>query len=133
MPQVLEAQVINEVANLAREMGYRVTLEPTRIPRRNPWRDGLSSFVRRGRHRPDLLVEHGPSFAIVEVKSRPVLLGGVVQSQKYADHFDAPVVLCVRDDSFSRTPASVKNYAQMQDVRLCPVSEVRGILRELLG
>ena len=133
MAQIFEGQVLDDVVNIAREMGYRVTKEPRRVPHRSPWTGGLSSLVRGGRHRPDLLIENGASFVVVEVKTRPVLLGGVVQSQQYANHFDSPVVLCVPDDSFNKTPDSVKNYARKQNIRLCSVSKVRSVLKEVLG
>ena len=132
MTQVSESSVTRQVANIALELGYRVTLHPTRIPSKRPWTDGLASFVRGRRYRPDMLIEHGNSFAIVEVKSRPVLLGRITQSKEYADHFGAAVVLCLPDDSFHRTPASVKEYAVGQKICLCPLSKVGEALKELL-
>ena len=132
MTQILERDFVGQVADAARELGYKATVEPSRIPNRRFWPDGLVSWVRATRLRPDIIVEHGEEFVIIEVKALPVLLGGVVQARRYADHFDATVILCVPDDAFPKIPGSVRDFAERADVRLCPLSEVGGALKELL-
>ena len=132
MAKMLEVEFIPLVAEGLRELGYKATQEPTRIPNRSAWRDNLSTLVGGTRYRPDILVENGDKFALVETKTKPVLTGSVIQAQRYAEHFDAKVVLCVPDDVFPQTPKSVKNFAQDNGIRLCPQSEVGTALREIL-
>ncbi len=132
MTQILVSDFAVQVADAAREVGYKATLVPSHIPKRKFWPDGLVSWVRASRLRPDILVEHGAEFVIIEVKTNPVLLGGVIQARRYGDYFATSVILCVPDDSFFRIPGSVRDFAERANVRLCPLSEVGDALRELL-
>lgn len=133
MTQILERDFVGRVADAARRAGYRVTLEPSRIPNQRSWADGLVSLIRGPKFRPDILVEDDRSFVLVEVKSDPVLLGGVIRAKEYGDYFDASVVLCVPDESYDRIPGSVREFAVRANVRLCPLSEVGDALKELLA
>ena len=133
MTQMLETPFGLQVLDAARETGYKVTLEPTRIPNQKFWPDGLVSWVRGRKFRPDILVEHGKRMAIIETKSHPALLGSVIQAHQYGAHFDAASILCVPDDSFLLIPGSVREFAEQANVRLCPLSEVGDALKELLG
>ena len=132
MTQILEREIVLQVANIALEQGFEVTLDPGNIPTRNSWKTSLASLVTGRRYHPDILIESGPNFALVEVNSRPILLGGVTQVREYEDHFSASVVLCVPDDSFWKTPGSVKEYAVAQGVRICPLSKIAEELNEIL-
>ena len=98
MTRILEISFIPQIEAIIRELGYKLTREPSRVPHRRLWQDDPASLVRGLRFRPDILVEHGKKIAIVEVKTRPVLLGGVIQARQYADYFGAAVILCVPDD-----------------------------------
>ncbi len=133
MAQVLEAEVASQVGSVAKSMGYKVTRYPTHVPRQSHWKNSLESLIRTRRYRPDLLVENAKSSVIVEVKSRPVLLGGITQATKYKEYFNAAVILCIPDDCFQKTPESVRKYAVQQEVYLCSVSGIAQVLGKLLG
>ena len=132
MTRILEISFIPQVEDIIRESGYKLTREPSRVPHRRLWQDDPASLVRGLRFRPDILVERGKKIAIVEVKTRPVLLGGVIQARQYADYFGAAVILCVPDDVFPEIPRSVKTFAEEQGVHLCPLAEVGNALKDLL-
>ena len=132
MTQNLETNFITRVTEAIRTLGYNLTREPSRIPNRGFWRDDPASLVRGLRYRPDILVERGESFVIVEVKTRPVLLGGVMQAGQYADYFGATVIVCMPDDVFCKIPASVLALAADRHTRLCPLAEIGETLRDLL-
>ncbi len=133
MTRILEISFIPQVEDVIRELGYKLTREPSKVPNRKLWQDDPASLVRGLRYRPDILVERGKKFAIVEVKTRPVLLGGVIQARQYADYFDATVIICVPDNVFPEIPRSVKNFSEEQGIRLCPLSDVGDALKDLLG
>ena len=132
MTRILEISFIPQVEDIIRESGYKLTREPSRVPNRRLWQDDPASLVRGLKYRPDILVERGKKFAIVEVKTRPVLLGGIIQARQYADYFGAAVILCVPDDVFPEIPASVKTFAEEQGVRLCPLDKIGNALKNLL-
>ena len=132
MTRILKISFIPQVEDIIRESGYKLTREPSRVPSRRLWQDDPASLVRGLRFRPDILVEHGKKIAIVEVKTRPVLLGGVIQARQYADYFGAAVILCVPDDVFPEIPKSVKTFAEEQAIRLCPLADVGNTLKDLL-
>ena len=132
MTRILEINFIPQVEDVIKGLGYKLTREPSRIPNRRLWQDDPASLVRGLRYRPDILVERGKKFAIVEVKTRPVLLGGIIQARHYADYFDAAVILCVPDDVFSEIPGSVKTFAEEQGIRLCSLDKVGNALKDLL-
>ena len=132
MTQILGRDFEHQVAEVVRELGYKTTIEPSRIPNLKFWPDGLISLVRGPKYRPDILVESGDEFVIVEVKARTVLLGSVIRAREYGDYFGTPVILCVPDDAFLKIPGSVRDFAQRATVRLCPLSEIGDALKELL-
>ena len=133
MTRILEISFIPQVEDVIRELGYKLTREPSKVPNRKLWQNDPASLVRGLRYRPDILVERGKKFAIVEVKTRPVLLGGVIQARQYADYFDATVIICVPDNVFPEIPRSVKNFSEEQGIRLCPLGDVGDALKDLLG
>ena len=132
MTRILETNFIPQVADVIRQSGYKLTREPSRIPNRRLWQYDPASLVRGLRYRPDILVERGKKFVIVEVKTRPVLLGGIIQARQYADYFGAAVIVCVPNDVFPEIPTSVKNFAEEQGIRLCPLAGVGNALKDLL-
>ena len=133
MAQMLEVHYIPQVADAIRELGYTVTRESSRIPNRSLWQDAPASLFRGRRYRPDLLVECGDKFLIVEVKTRPVLLGGVLQAREYSEHFDAPVILCVPDDVLHEIPGSVRSFASDSAVSICGLSGIGNVIQKLFG
>ena len=132
MTRILEISFIPQVEEQISPLGYKLTREPSRVPNRRLWQDDPASLVRGPKYRPDILVEHGKKFAIVETKTRPVLLGGVIQARQYADYFDAGVIICVPNDVFPEIPGSVKNFAEEQGIRLCPLDNVGNALKDML-
>ena len=133
MTRILEISFIPQVEDVIRELGYKLTREPSKVPNRKLWQNDPASLVRGLRYRPDILVERGKKFAIVEVKTRPVLLGGVIQARQYADYFDATVIICVPDNVSPEIPRSVKTFSEEQGIRLCPLGDVGDALKDLLG
>ena len=133
MTRILEISFIPQVVEVISELGYELTREPSRIPNRRLWQDDPASLVRGPRYRPDILVEHGGKFVIVEVKTGPVLLGGVFQARRYADYFGTAVILCTPDDVFPEIPGSVREFADVQNIRICPLAEIGGVLTDMLG
>lgn len=133
MAQMLEVQFIPQVAEVIRDLGYDVTREPSRIPRRSLWQDAPASLFRGLRYRPDLLVECHDKFLIVEVKTRPVLLGGVMQAREYSKYFSAPVILCVPDNVFNEIPDSVMSFASDNSIGICGISELGDSIKNQFG
>ena len=133
MTQILGSDFEYQVADAVREMGYKATTEPSRMPNLKFWPNGLMSWVRGPKYRPDIIVEDGNQLVIIETKARTVLLGSVIRARELGDYFGAPVILCVPDDSFSKIPGSVRDFADRANVRLCPLSQVGDALKELLG
>ena len=133
MTQMFGLKFTDQVAQATSEMGYKVSIDPTRIPSRNSWQDSLFSIFHGHSHRPDILVEHGENSLIIDIKRGPVLLGSVIQARKYADYVDAEVILCFPDDSSPKIPRSVREFAQEQRVRLCSLSEVGKAVKQSFG
>lgn len=133
MTDIIERDFIDRVADDISELGYKVTLEPSGIPKRRLWQNDPASIFRGPRYRPDILVERLGEFAIVEVKTRPALLGGVMQARQYADYFGVEVIVCVPDEAYGKTPGSVKEFANVQRVGLCPLSKVGRALSTVIG
>ena len=131
MAQMLELKFTDQVAQAAIEMGYKVSIDPTRIPSRDSWQDSLFSIFHAHSHRPDILVEHGENFLIIDIKTGPILLGSVIQARKYADYVDAEVILCFPDNSSPKIPRSVREFAEEQRVRLCSLSELGKALKQV--
>ena len=132
MTRMLEVSFIPQVEKAIRRLGYKVTLEPSRIPNRRLWQDDPVSLIRGPRYIPDILVESSGKFVVVEVKTRPVLLGSVMQARQYADYFGAAVILCVPNEVFPKIPMSVRRFADEQPIRLCPLAEIGSALTDLL-
>ena len=132
MTQNLEINFITRVTEAIRALGYNVTREPSRIPNRGFWRDDPASLVRGLRYRPDILVERGESFVIVEVKTRPVLLGGHA-GQSIRRLFWSSGDSLHADDVFREIPGSVRAFAADRRIRLCPLAEIGETLRDILN
>ena len=123
---------VRQVERAIRKLGYKMTLEPRGMPNRRLWSSDLMSLVRGSRYRPDILVQKGEKFAIIELKVRSVLLGSVMQAHRYAEYFNGVVIICTPDDVFSGIPGSVRDFAKEQCVGLCPLSEIGKTLAEVL-
>ena len=121
-------EVVARAVEAANLHGYSTETQPVK---RTGWK--VFGIGPSGRiFSPDLLVQHGDKSAVIEVKTVPPLLGAVSQSRGYGDHFDAQPVICVPDASFERIPESVKDFAGRVNVRLYPVSQIEGALKDLL-
>ena len=133
MSRMTEIEMTRSVSEVAQNLGYQVDLDPSA----RWWRRGRREYlvpVNFGQKvRPDLLVRRGDRSAVVEIKNRGVLFGGVEQVALYADVFDATGVLCIPDDAYCDIPASVSGYAEDENVYLCPFSKIGEVLRRLLG
>ena len=133
MSRMTESEMMTSVRRVAQDLGYQVNQEPSAGWWRSARRGHLTP-VNFGRAlRPDLLVRHGDRSAVVEIKNRGVLFGGVEQVIQYAEIFKAAGVLCMPDDAYSDIPASVAGYADDEHVFLCPISQIGEVLTDILG
>ena len=121
-----------QVSQMARNLGYETTMEPSRTIRGKLRRVRRGASQRENECQPDLLVEKLGKSVIVEIKAGPVLLGGVIQTKKCSDHFEVPAILCVPDESFGRIPRSVKDFAKQTKVHLCPISGFNDALKDAM-
>lgn len=133
MNRMSESEMTRSVSEVAQNLGFEVQIEPSAGRWRRPSRDYLVPVSFGRRLHPDLLVKHGKRSAVVEVKNRGVLFGGVEQVVLYADVFKATGVLCLPDDAYSDIPASVSGYAEDENVHLCPISKIGDVLTGILG
>lgn len=127
-----EATLARQVSEMARTLGYETTMEPSRTFREKLRRVGRGTSQRMPNCRPDLILEKSGKSVIVEIKAGPVLLGGVIQTKKCAESFDAPAILCVPDESFRRIPGSVRDFARQSRVGLCPISRFGSALEDAI-
>ena len=132
MKQLKEIDFMPQVEDAITNLGYKLTAEPTQFPNQRLWLEDPLSLLRGPKYRPDFLVERDGKYAIVEVKSRLFLLEGVIQARKYADYTGLDVVICVPDELLEEIPGSVIDFADYLDVRLSALSEVDGVLKDLL-
>lgn len=128
MTTMSQAEVVERATAAAELHGYTAETQPGRNSgRRIFWqRKRSSDWI------PDLLVKHGDKSAVIEAKITPPLLGAVSQTREYGDRFGAQPIICVPDASFERIPESVREYAGRVNVRLYPVSQIEGALKDLL-
>ncbi len=123
-----EIDLIQQIAADIGDLGFNVTVDPSSVPNRRMWRYDPPSLWRGIKYRPDLIVDDGENFAIVEIKARPFLFAGVVQARNYAGYFGAPVILCVPDEIFPDIPSSVMKFAGEENIQVCPVSNLPSAL-----
>lgn len=133
MTRMLEKDFIPKVGDTLSNLGYNVTLEPSRIPNWSMWQNDPASLIRGPKYRPDILVEHDQKYALVEVKTRAVLIGGVSQARQYSEYFDMPVILCVPDDVVDQVPRSVREFAGGQSIHICSLSDLGKVVVDILG
>ncbi len=123
-----------EVAGVIKELDYKVTIEPWERPDHRTWLDRVYSWLPKPKgspYTPDILVTHGKKYAVVEAKPYPILLGPVIQARHYADYFGAPTIICVPDDAFPEIPESVGEWADLNDIVLCPIGEIGDRLKTI--
>ena len=128
-----EAVFQEEVNAVVSSLGYTYILEPSRLPRRSFWKRDLSSLFRGGRYVPDMIVQNGDKFVVLELKRGLILLGAVLQARDYADYFGSPVVVCLSRADYLNTPGSVRKFVDPQIVRVCAVDELDAVLFDFLG
>ena len=132
MMQEIARAFEDQVADLIRDLGYTLVVEPSKVPIKNIWQIDPAYLIRGLKYKPDFLVERDEDSVIVETKVYPVLLGGVIQVRQYADYFSAKAVLCVPDNVSPEIPKSVREFAGQQGVRLCSLEELEEVLADLL-
>ncbi|MDE2786386.1 MAG: hypothetical protein OXL37_06950 [Chloroflexota bacterium] len=133
MDKITEREMADSVQSVARGLGYEVEIEPSTRRWRWPSRNYLVPVAFGGVLRPDLVVRHKDHSAVVELKNRGVLFGGVEQVIQYAEEFKAAGVLCMPDDAIRETPASVAAYADAENIVICPISQIGEVLTDILG
>ena len=133
MKPLLDFDFGAQVADTISALGYKVTVDPSRIPNGWSWLYDPASLVRGPKYRPDLIVENNGGFVIVELRTGMFLTEPILQARRYADYFGSSVIICVPDDLFAETPASVKEFALEREIRICALSGVGTALKELLS
>ena len=129
-------QTRSKIAKLAEDisnLGYTVSQEPSRVPGRALWQDGLETLFMSKRPRPDLLVKAGDKFVLIEVKTSDAMLGDVIRAYNFAEHFSAEVVLCVLTEAPAEMPSSLKSFAEDNGITLCSQFEIEAVLKEIFG
>lgn len=122
MTQAIGHEFVQQIADDVGQKGYKVTVEPSRIPNRTMWRYDPPFLIRGLKFTPDLLVEKGGVFAVVEAKTRPFLFGGVADARKLAEYFGVPAIICVPDKVLPEIPNSVLQFADEVNVQVAPFS-----------
>lgn len=131
MAKVTGNQVAIEVARVAEELGYEAKIEKD-----DPDFHILDLFRQR-KFKPDVIVKHNNRSAIVVARSHPLIFYIVAltdQLRKKRDKKDFGALICVDDSSFDRViGSSSEEYADDLNVRLCRLSDVGDVLKEMLG
>ena len=128
-----EIEFIRQIAAVMSGLGYKVTVAPSSVPNKRKWPFDPRSWTRAAKYRPDLLVEDGEDYALVEAKTRPFLFGGVIQARNYAGYFGATVIVYVPDEIVEDIPSSVLRFAGEEDIQVCPFSKLPGALKDQFG
>ena len=128
----MEVQFNSKLAEDIDKLGYDVKQNPSRVPSRTVWQDRWEALLGRAGPRPDILVEHGDKFVLIEAKVRPVSQGNVIQARNYADHYGTEVVLCVPEEASETIPSSVRDFADLNGIPICSQSELKAVLKSLL-
>ena len=130
MAKVTENQVAIEVARVAEELGYEAKIEQDDPDFR------ILDLFRERKFKPDVIVKHNNRSAIVVARSHPHIFYIVAltdQLRKKRDKKDFGALICVDESSFGRLRGSSKEYADDLNVRLCRLSDVGDVLKEMLG
>ena len=123
-----------QVADAITRLDYKVIVQPSSKPGHTTWLDRISSWLPKSYrfpYTPDMLVAHGKNYAVVEAKPYPILLGPIIQAKHYADYFEAPAVVCVPDEAFPEIPESVGEWAELNNIALCPIGEIGDTLETI--
>ena len=92
----------------------------------------LFGWIRNRQYQPDFLLRGPKNTIMVEAKSRPPMIYDVFQLKQVRHGRNAIGIICVPDSQYLRTTASVKEFAEEENVLLCPISEMGDTLEELL-
>jgi hypothetical protein len=126
MAKVAENTMEIQVAEVASDLGYEAIIEPDRTPFR------LFGWFRERQFRPDVVVKHQGRVTIVVTKSRPAMMYDIFLTHQVRRKEDTGAIICVSDAAYHRVRDSSREYANDLNVRLCPLSEVGDVLKELL-
>ena len=129
MEKVIENSMERRVVEMASNLGYEATIEPYSTPFR------IFGWFRGREFRPDVIVKRQDKFAVVVARSSPAIMYDVFltdQMRRKLGTTETGALICVADSAFSRVRKSSREYASDLNVRLCPLSEVGDVLRELL-
>lgn len=131
MAKVSENRVAMEVARVAEDFGYEAKIEKEDPDFR------ILDLFRERKFKPDVIVKHNNRSAIVVARSDHLIFRDVFltdQLRKKRDKKDFGALICVDDSSFDRVlGSSSEQYADDLNVRLCRLSDVGDVLKEMLG
>lgn len=124
------------VAEAIGQLGFEVTLEPSRETEGSSWQKRIVSWLTEQPSysipRPDMRVASGEKAVLVEAKPYPILLGPIIQTKHFADYYDMPAIICVPDDAYQKISASVHEWAELNDIVLSPIGEIGDKLKMML-
>ena len=126
MARVSESPVEYEIIQVANDIGYEATIVPDATPFR------LFGWFRGRQFKPDIVVKHDGRAAIVVLKSRPAMMYDILLTHQARGKEDTGALICVSDAAYPRIKDSSREYANDLNVRLCPLSGVGDVLKELL-
>lgn len=130
MAEAMDIQVAEHIKDTADQMGYTTMLEPSSQNRGAFTWLPFRSWFREPQYGPDFIIKCGDRQIAIEVRTRPVLLWGVMQASQYAERSGAKTVICMPDAVYPEVPESVIKFAGDQDVVLCSLSGIEEILGE---
>lgn len=127
----MDKGLVNQVVKVANGLGpgYQATVEANSPPFR------IFGWFRGREFQPDVIVKRLDKSAVVVARSSPAIMYDVFltdQVRRKLGTRETGALICVADSAFPRVRKSSKEYANDLDVRLCPLSEVGGVLKELL-
>ena len=122
MNQTIQKELVHQIADDISQAGYEVTVDPSRIPNRKMWQFDPPYLFRGLKHKPDLLIQHGDQFAVINVRTRPFLMGGVADAHDLSQYFGAPAIICLPDEVLPDIPKSVLRFADEINIQVAPFS-----------
>lgn len=116
---ISENQLENQVLERLQQLGFNVI--------------GKKAFFKSSHARPDFIVERAEKRVALEVKARPVMLSDISRVSRYKQPGIVGTILCTQDYFLTKTPESVRSYAEQLDIQLCSTDALGEVLQSILG
>ena len=121
-----ESSITDQVVQIAESLGYEARKEPITPPFR------IFGWFRERPFRPDIVVNRDDRFAVVVVRSHPIMMYDIFLTDQLRRKEGAEALVCVSDSAFGRVRGSSFEYAEELGVHLCRLSEFGDALEKLL-